>query len=85
MSWKKLASKIAANERFLSQQGRLLDENRSTLDSLQQKAELVTNASSAQGSASDYDDIAWMSRELRIGDDEVEIAFLREKASRGAA
>ena len=82
---KKLATKSAANERFLSEQGRLLEENRSTLDSLKQKAELVSHTRSVQGGSSDYDDIAWMSREFRIADDEVEIALLREKASRGAA
>jgi len=82
---KKLAAKFAANERFLLEQSKLLTENGATLESLRQKAELVSHTSAAEGSASDYDDIAWMSRELRIGDDEVEIAFLREKASRGAS
>ncbi len=82
---KKIAAKLATNERFLSEQGRMLEENRSTLDSLRQKAELVSQTNSLQGNSTDYDDIAWMSREFRVGDDEVEIAFLREKASRGVS
>lgn len=82
---KKLSSKYAANERFLTEQRRILEENRDTLEGLRQKAELIAHSSSSKGAGSDYDDIDWMTRELSIGDDEVEIAFLREKASRGAA
>ncbi len=82
---KKLVSKYDTNERFLVEHRTLLEENRTTLESLRQKAELVTHGSSGKDAGSDYDDIGWMTRELRIGDDEVEIAYLREKASRGAA
>lgn len=80
---KQLVSKFETNERYLDEQRKLLEENRSTLDGLKQKAELISHRPSASGS--DFDDIAWMSRELRIGDDEIEIAFLREKATRGAS
>ena len=80
---KQLVSKFDANERYLGEQRKLLDENQSTLEGLRQKAELIAHRPSA--SRSDFDDIAWMSRELQIGDDEIEIAFLREKASRSAS
>jgi len=52
---------------------------------LRQKAELVSHSSPGTEAGSDYDDIGWMTRDLRIGDDEVEIAYLREKATRGAS
>lgn len=82
---KKLSSKFDANERLLAGQRKVLEENRSTLEGLRQKAELVSHSNSSKSVDSDYDDIDWMTREFRVGDDEVEIAFLREKASRGAA
>lgn len=80
---KQLVSKFGANERCLEEQRKLLDENRSTLDSLKQKAELISHRPSA--SSSDFDDIGWMSREFRIGDEEIEIAYLREKAARSGS
>ena len=82
---KQLVSKFETNERYLEEQRKLLDENRSTLESLRQKAELISHRPTASGSASDFDDIGWMSRELIIGDDEIEIAYLREKAQRSAS
>jgi len=80
---KQLVSKNEANERYLEEQRKLLNENRSTLDSLKQKAELISHRPSSSGS--DFDDIGWMSREMSIGDDEIEIAYLREKAQRSAS
>jgi phage shock protein A len=82
---KQLVAKFAANERYLEEQRKLLDENRATLDSLQQKAELIAHRPAASGSGSDFDDIGRMARELSIGDDEIEIAYLREKAQRSAS
>jgi len=82
---KQLVSKFGANERYLDEQRKLLAENRSMLESLKQKAELISHRPTVSGSGSDFDDIGWMSRELTIGDDEIEIAFLREKAQRSAS
>jgi len=79
---KKLVSRCDANERYLDEQRKLFEENRASLESLRQKAELVSHRPSASGSGSDFDDIGWMSRELSIGEDEIEIAYLREKAER---
>ncbi len=83
---KRLNSKYAANDRYLDEQGKLLDENQATLDGLRQKAELFAGrASSRPDDASEFDDIAWLAREMTVSDDEVEIAFLREKDLRSAS
>ena len=81
---KRLNSKHAANERNLAEQQKMLEENSATLEGLRQKAELFAHRAPAHGNgASEFDDIAWMARELTVGDDEVEIAYLREKSLRG--
>lgn len=82
---KQLISKFEANERYLDEQRKLLDENRATLDSLRQKAELISHRPTSLGSESEFNDIGCVSRELSIGDDEIEIAYLREKALRSAS
>lgn len=83
---KRLGSKHAANEQYLEDQRKLLDDNSATLESLRQKAELLAQRSPAHGdSGSEFDDIAWMAREMTVGDDEIEIAFLREKNIRSAS
>ena len=83
---KRLTSKHTANEQYLAEQRKLLDENAATLESLRQKAELLSQRTPVHGDGgSEFDDIAWMAREMTIGDDEVEIAFLREKSVRGAS
>jgi phage shock protein A len=83
---KRLNSRFDANEKYLAEQRATLDDNRTTLDTLRQKAELFAQRtpSRAEG-GSEFDDIGWMAREMSIGDDEVEIAFLREKSARGAS
>ena len=54
-----------------------LDENRARLEAMRQKAELLADEAPAE-----RDDATWSEREfergLRVGDDEVEIAFLKE-------
>jgi len=83
---KRLHAKYAANEKYLAGQRTMLDENRSTLEGLRQKAELFTQRRPAPaGGGSEFDDIAWMAREMSVGDDEVEVAFLREKSRRMAS
>jgi phage shock protein A len=83
---KRLAGKYDANEKYLDEQRSRFDENRATLEGLRQKAELFTHRTAADcGGKSEFDDIAWMARDLVIGDDEVEIAFLREKTLRSAS
>ena len=83
---KRLSAKHEANEKYIEQQRKLLDENRATLEALRQKAELVAQRRPARNDGgSEFDDIAWMAREMTVGDDEVEIAYLREKGSRSAS
>jgi phage shock protein A len=78
----RLDGKLEANARFLARQRKLLDENHATLDALRQKAELVVGRASPDDDGTGRADFARMARETRVGEDEVEIAFLREKATR---
>jgi phage shock protein A len=78
---RRLGSRNSASEKHLAEQRAALDENRTTLEGLRQKAELFAQRAPAKGE-SEFDDIAWMARELRVSDDEVEVAYLREKSAR---
>lgn len=83
---KRLNSRYSANEKYLEEQRAKIDENRATLESLRQKAELFAHhAPSRSDGGSEFDDIAWMAREMAVGDDEVEIAFLRERNARNSS
>jgi len=83
---KRLNAKHAANDKYLAEQRTMIDENRSTLESLRQKAELFAQRTPVPGDGgSEFDDIAWMAREMTVGDDEVEVAYLREKSQRSAS
>ena len=83
---KRLVSKYEANEKYLVEQRSMFDENRGTLEGLRQKAELFARRTPVdRDGTSEFDDIAWMARDMVIGDDEVEIAFLREKTLRSAS
>lgn len=83
---KRLQSRFDANEKYLEEQRATLDENQATLESLRQKAELFARrAPTRDDGESEFDDIAWMSREMNVSDDEVEIAFLREKNTRSSS
>ena len=83
---KRLDSKHSANEKFLSEQRAMLEENSSTLESMRQKAELLAQRTPTQAvGSSEFDDVAWMARELTAGEDEVEIAILREKDRRSSS
>ena len=78
---KRLGSQHNASGKYLDEQRAMLDENRATLEGLRQKAELFAKRVPVEGK-SEFDDIAWMARELRVSDDEVEVAYLREKSAR---
>ncbi|NQV87258.1 MAG: PspA/IM30 family protein [Woeseiaceae bacterium] len=83
---KRLSAKHLANARFLHEQRGLSDQNNATLESMRQKAELFAQRSSFHGdSHSEFDDISSMAREMTVGDDEVEIAYLRERNLRSAS
>ena len=81
---KRLSVRQASDDKYLAEQRVLLDENRTTLESLRQKAELFAQRTPAQdNSPSEFDDIAWIATELTVADDEVEVAYLHEKSKRG--
>lgn len=83
---KRLKRKYDANEKYIEAQRGSLDENRATLEGLRQKAELFAQRTPSYiDGASEFDDVSWMARELNVTDDEVEIAFLREKSTRGTS
>ena len=83
---KRLDAKHAANDKFLSEQQTMLEENSATLESMRQKAELLAQRTPTHGDCrSEFDDIGWMAREMTVGDDEIEIAYLREKDLRSSS
>jgi phage shock protein A len=83
---KRVATKLSANNNHLDEQRTMLEENSATLESLRQKAELFAHRPTVHTDASlEFDDVAWMTRELTVGDDEIEIAYLREKSLRSAS
>jgi phage shock protein A len=83
---KRLKAKHASNEKVLAEQRAVLEENAATLESLRQKAELFAQRTPIQTDReSEFDDVAWMAREMTVGDDEIEIAYLREKSLRSAS
>lgn len=80
---KRIRAQHVANERHLDEQRAMLNDNKATLESLRQKADLFVQRSPAHANrAADFDDIAWMAKEMAVSDDEVEIAYLREKNAR---
>ena len=83
---KRLNARHAANEAYLEGQRALFEENQATLESLRQKAELfASRRPEFSAGDSEFDDISWMAREMTVGDDEVEIVFLREKSARSTS
>jgi len=83
---KRLNAKHAANDKYLSGQRILFDENKATLEGLRQKAELFAQRAPARtDSSSDPDELAWMAREMTVSDHEIEIAYLHEKSLRSSS
>lgn len=81
---KRVESKYSSNETYLLEQRALLDEKRVTAEGLRQKAELLTDHSiQHRDTACDFADLASMTRETSVRNEEVEIAYLREKGLRG--
>lgn len=81
---KRLDAELQANGRYLERQKALLDENRATLEGLRQKADLIVSRTPADRSGGP-EDMARLARDLRVDDEEVEIAYLREKAARSGS
>ena len=79
---KRLCSKYAADDKYLAKQRSVLEENRTALEGLRQKAELIAQRVPVHSGASNYNDMSWSPREMAVSDDEVEVAYLREKSQR---
>jgi phage shock protein A len=73
-----LETRGAANAKELDSQQTALDENARRLESMRQKAELLTDHAGDEY-RSGADDV---NREFAVGEDEVDVAFLREKQRR---
>lgn len=83
---KRLTTTFDSNRQYLDEQRSAIKEKASTLESLRQKAELIADrAPVGSDPGSEFDDVAWMARELNVSDDEIEIAYLREKSKRSAS
>ena len=78
---KSLAAKLEAAEKTLTEQQATLEENRGHLESMRQKADLLTEDSQPP-STSYGEDTDRFGMDFPVGDDEVEVAFLREKQRR---
>ena len=75
---KQLAAKVTANKQERESQQAALDDNRRRLEHMRQKAEVLGEQRADDSQGVD----AWLHRGLTVGDDEVEVAFLREKQRR---
>ena len=74
-----LTTKRESTEKTLADRTASLAEYRERLEGMRQKAELLTEEAQT---TSFGDDRAWARGEGTVGDDEVEVAFLREKQRR---
>lgn len=82
---KKVDGRIESIEQSLSTFTRQYDDNVAALESLRQKAEIISHRSTSSGQSANSEIAAWSARELNVSEDEVEIAFLREKDRRSAS
>ncbi len=83
-SLKRLNAEEHANGKFLAEQGAQLEENRTALESLKQKAAIFARRSPHDG-RSTYGEAQWMAQDLIVSDSEIEVAFLRELDARRAS
>ena len=81
-----LTTKRTSNAKFLAEQRTVLDQNGATLESLRQKAELFAQRTPVLGdNSAGFEDTTWIARDTAVCDDEVEIAYLREKSLRSTS
>jgi phage shock protein A len=80
---KRVSALLRAAEKELIGHQKILQENRATLESMRQKAELIPErlTKNDRGHPA-IDDITWSPRELGVSDNDIEIAYLREKKRR---
>lgn len=83
---KRFEANRSANDKTLAEQRALFEDNSTVLEGLRQKAELFARRSPVQaGPDKNADDMAWLTRQMSVSDEDVEIAWLREKDSRSAS
>ncbi len=80
----RLASQQTANEKDLDKMREQLDADHSTLEGLQQKAELLMQRGPSDCGVA-TDDASWLKNEFVVSNDEIEVAFLREQQARSAS
>ncbi len=74
---KQTAEKLTTSRQNCSTLEQKLNEQRAQLENMHQKVELLNDDPASSGN-----DNSWQAREFSIRDDEVEIAFLKEKQKR---
>lgn len=80
---KRAAGRLEAAEKGLLEGEKMLADNRAALESARQKAELFQEQSSHKACDSSHlADLAWSTTEFVVSDNDVEVAFLREKKRR---
>ncbi|NOX70614.1 MAG: hypothetical protein GXP15_15590 [Gammaproteobacteria bacterium] len=72
------------NEATLDKTREQFDTDRTSLEGLKQKAEILAQRSPGERDTT-LEDPAWMARDLTVSDDEIDIAFLREQQARVAS
>jgi phage shock protein A len=81
---KRLDARLEGNQRFLDRERKQIEENRSVLEGMRQKAELFVNRTPESSFAGER----WggcPGDDASVHEDEVEIAYLREKSARSGS
>jgi len=81
---KRLEAIQTENEAALSKTREQFDTDRTSLEGLKQKAEILAQRSPGECDSALKSD-AWILRDLTVSDDEIDIAFLREQQARAAS
>lgn len=80
---KRVEARLDATQKEILEGQKALTEHRAALESMRQKAELFNERLPSRGDDhSLIEDMAWSPQELAVSDNDVEVAFLREKKRR---
>ena len=84
--WGRVSTRLNAADKNIQTLKTSLDENRATLESMRQKADLFTERSRHNSRTSaEFEDVGWSLRELNVSKADVEVAFLSEKKRRAGS
>jgi len=81
---KRLENRLAGNDRSLDKMREQLTADRASLEGMKQKAAVLDQRAPDEHEPN-TDDVAWMMRDLAVSDDEIEVAFLRERQARSTS